>query len=134
MECIICGDSHDKKGMYCSKRCTDKAYRDRKKLKEQGDYKPEEKPIIFKKSASLPKEVGPKYKWCNYCGTSIVGTNRLQFCCDEHHRAFLEAVKQGKNLQIRLDDKTLIITKHYDRVQEIIEKRQETNYFFKIYH
>ena len=49
MKCIQCGDEHERKGMYCSKSCTDKAYRERKKNK-----------------IDVPEEKGEKLKWCNF--------------------------------------------------------------------
>ena len=45
MQCVQCGATHERKGMYCSKSCTDKAYRERKKLKElKSKLSPEETP------------------------------------------------------------------------------------------
>jgi hypothetical protein len=45
MQCVQCGATHERKGMYCSKSCTDKAYRERKKLKElKSKLSPDETP------------------------------------------------------------------------------------------
>ncbi len=45
----------------------------------------------------------------------------LQFCNPEHKKEYEKTVKSGKHLKIRLDAKTVIETKKYHRVQELIE-------------
>lgn len=133
MNCIVCGIEHEKKGIYCSKKCTDKAYRDRKKGLIQASKSENDLTISQDKKAPIRKEKGPKNRWCNYCGASLEKTERLQFCSDAHHEAFEDAVKSDKNLQIKIDDRTTIITKKYYKVQEIIEKRQEPNFVLRFF-
>jgi predicted nucleic acid-binding Zn ribbon protein len=124
MNCIICGTAHEKKGIYCSKKCTDKAYRDRKKGLIQAAKSKNDETISREKKALVKEEKGVKNRWCNYCGTSLEETKMLQFCSDAHHKAFDDAVATNKYLQIKIDDRTTVVTKKYHKVQEIIEKRQ----------
>jgi hypothetical protein len=49
--CTHCGDLHDKKGMYCSKKCTDAAYRARKKAST----------VVTETSTTDPDEVIEKF-------------------------------------------------------------------------
>ena len=77
MECIQCGEAHDKKGKYCSKRCTDKAYRERKKLRDELDR--DELIEEEEENIEIPAETGTKLKWCKYFGLSIENTSKLGF-------------------------------------------------------
>jgi predicted nucleic acid-binding Zn ribbon protein len=120
MNCIQCGEAHDKKGTYCSKRCADKAYRDRK------SGKPDAIPLLrdrsFKKeSIDVPAEVGPKNKWCNFCGKSLEQSTMLQFCDIEHQEEYWKTVNREGALKLQIDSRTVIETKKYKRVQELIE-------------
>jgi hypothetical protein len=122
MNCQQCGDKHDKKGLYCSKRCCDKAYRDRKKAGA---------PVITKKIVApkevktpefpIPKEKGPKLKWCMCCGNSLEHSSKLRYCNDAHERMYWETVNSGNSLKISIDSRTTIVTRKYDKIQEIIE-------------
>ena len=121
--CVQCGQEHDKKGIYCSKRCIDKAYRDRKKGKADAlpivNRKPKIK--VKKESIDIPNEVGPKLKWCNFCGDSLERSVMLQFCSKSHQESYHRTVKSGGTLKIKIDSRTIIETKKYNRVQELIE-------------
>jgi len=123
MNCIQCAKEHDRKGMYCSKNCTDKAYRHRKAIKEGKIIKPKH----IKSSVIIPKESGPKLKWCNFCGSSIENSSMLRFCNEDHQVDYYETVSIGGTLKLRLDARTLIETKKYDRVQELIEAMRARN-------
>lgn len=119
MKCIQCGETHDRKGMYCSKRCTDKAYRERKKLQNKSSSvnEVEEHEEIIE----IPKETGPKLKWCNYCGASIENSPLLGFCDGQHERDYWYAVHHNLTLKLRIDSKTIVETRRYHKVQDIIE-------------
>jgi hypothetical protein len=128
MQCVQCGIEHDRKGMYCSKRCNDKAYRERKKVKEgkspntsSGLNSEEEKNI------HIPKEEGEKLRWCNYCGASIENSDKLGFCGSDHELDYWRAVHSGLVLKIRIDSKTIVETRRYHKVQEIIEAMLSRN-------
>jgi len=122
MNCQQCGEKHDKKGLYCSKRCCDKAYRERKKT---GAPTLAKKAVVPKKAKApgiaIPKEKGPKLKWCMYCGNSLEHSKKLRFCDDAHERMYWETVNNGNSLKISIDPRTIIVTRKYDRIQEIIE-------------
>ena len=124
--CIQCGEEHEKRGAYCSKRCTDKAYRDRKSGKANAlpiiDRKPKEKIEVI-----IPQETGPKLKWCNFCGASLDESHMLQFCNEEHQKNYYTAITLGGTLKLRIDGRTTIETKKYDRVQELIESLLKRN-------
>ena len=116
--CIQCGVEHEKNGAYCSKKCTDKAYRDRKKGKSDA------LPLIVKVKSSrieIPKETGPKLKWCNFCGASLEKSKMLQFCNSEHQKDYYKTISRGGTLKLRIDTKTVVETKKYNRVQEVID-------------
>jgi len=104
MKCIQCGADHERKGMYCSKNCTDKAYRERKK-----------------NAIAVPEEKGEKLKWCNFCGKSIEQSPKLAFCNDEHEKDYWRTIRDGGTLKIKVDSRTEIQTRKYYRVQEIVE-------------
>ena len=130
MNCIVCNIEHERRGIYCSKKCGDKAYRDRKRvIVVDAVAKPKES-INRSKKVSILKEKRAKSKWCNYCGKSIEDTDRLKFCSDEHSQNFLDAIDSGKSLRIKIDHRTTIITDKYNKIQEIIEKRQESKFNF----
>lgn len=122
MNCIQCGESHERKGMYCSKRCTDKAYRERKKLKTETSLKHEE---IYEEEKEeiidIPEEHGEKQRWCNFCGESIENSSKLGFCDGQHERDYWRAVHLNLPLKIRIDSKTIVETRRYHKIQEIIE-------------
>lgn len=130
MKCIQCGEAHDRKGMYCSKRCTDKAYRERKKLKEiksevaTAYEESEEDEVII-----VPEETGPKLKWCNFCGTSLENSDRLGFCDAQHELDYWRAIHHNLPLKIRIDSKTIVETRRYHKVQDIIEAMLNRNKF-----
>ena len=78
MKCVVCEQDHEKKGKYCSKKCTDKAYRDRKKQTER-----EVSRMNGVKISSFPWS---RSKWCNFCGSPIEDNSKNpHFCSDEHH-------------------------------------------------
>jgi hypothetical protein len=119
MECIQCGEAHDKKGKYCSKRCTDKAYRERKKLRNELDRGE----LIDEKEENIdiPPETGDKLKWCNYCGLSIENSSKLGFCDEQHERDYWYAVHHNLTLKLKIDSKTIVETRGYHKVQDIVE-------------
>jgi hypothetical protein len=119
MECIQCGEAHDKKGKYCSKRCTDKAYRERKKLREELDR--EELIEEEGENIEIPAETGAKLKWCNYCGLSIENSGKLGFCDEHHERDYWYAVHHNLTLKLKIDSKTIVETRRYHKVQDIVE-------------
>lgn len=123
MKCIQCGSDHERKGMYCSKRCTDKAYRVRKKLKESESHSIIEdvEEIEVDEKIDVPVEKGEKLKWCNFCGASIDNSPKLGFCDGQHERDYWYAVKHNLPLKIRIDSKTIVETRRYNKVQDVIE-------------
>lgn len=130
--CIQCGQEHNKRGVYCSKKCTDKAYRDRKAGKANAlpilHTKPKEKIVV-----NVPKETGPKLKWCNFCGATLNESSMLQFCNKEHQLGYYEAISIGGTLKLRIDSRTTIETKKYERVQELIESMMSRNSFLTMF-
>jgi hypothetical protein len=127
--CIQCGQEHDKRGVYCSKRCIDKAYRDRKSGKTNAlpvvNIKAKDK--VKKERIDIPIETGPKLKWCNFCGASLETSPMLQFCNKEHQEDYYRVIKTGGALKLRLDSRTIIETRKYNRVQELIETMLSRN-------
>lgn len=121
MKCVQCGIEHERRGMYCSKRCTDKAYRERKKLRLQEESEDE--------FIEIPKESGPKLKWCNFCGSPIEKSEKLGFCDSDHEKEYWRSVHSGVPLKIRIDAKTIVETKRYTKVQDIIEAMLNRNKF-----
>jgi len=110
MKCIQCGADHERKGMYCSKNCNDKAYRERKK-----------------NAIEVPEEKGEKLKWCNFCGASIEHSPKLGFCNDEHEKDYWTLVHNNGTLKLKIDSRTIIETRRYTRVQEIIDAMMNRN-------
>jgi hypothetical protein len=127
--CIQCGQEHDKRGVYCSKRCIDKAYRDRKSGKTNAlpvvDRKPKVK--VKQERIDIPVETGPKLKWCNFCGASLDTSPMLQFCNKEHQEDYYRVIKSGGALKLKIDSRTIIETRKYNRVQELIETMLSRN-------
>lgn len=122
MKCIVCGQSNNKKGKYCSKKCTDKAYRDRKKETDQAIAR-----IANVEIAKLP---WAKSIWCNFCGTSL-GENpeNPHFCSEDHYTEYSITVHEKGILKIRLDQRTVIETSKYLKVQDLIETMKSRNKF-----
>ena len=123
MQCVQCGATHERKGMYCSKSCTDKAYRERKKLKDLklkhgNEETPEEESDL---KLHIPKESGEKQRWCNFCGATIENSDKLGFCDGQHERDYWRAISLNLPLKIRIDSKTIVETRRYHKVQDIIE-------------
>lgn len=123
MQCVQCGATHERKGMYCSKSCTDKAYRERKKLKElksklSPDETPEDEDDL---KINIPKEKGEKQRWCNFCGSTIENSDKLGFCDGQHELDYWRAISLSLPLKIRIDSKTIVETRRYHKVQDIIE-------------
>ena len=128
MKCVQCEEEHDRKGMYCSKKCTDKAYRERKKLKEGKSSKREIAiEVEEEEEIPIPKEAEEKLKWCNFCGASIENSPKLAFCDGQHELDYWRAVHSGLVLKIRIDSKTIVETRRYHKVQEIIEAMLNRN-------
>ena len=121
MKCVQCGIEHYRKGMYCSKRCNDKSYRERKKLKDKEALESMESIV------EIPKESGPKLKWCNFCGASIDKSDSLGFCDAYHEKEYWRYVHSGLPLKIRIDAKTIVETKRYTKIQDIIEAMVNRN-------
>ncbi len=129
MKCPICSAEHERKGTYCSKKCTDKAYRERKKGNPAA-------PPLVKKEVSvktqiipIPKESGPKLRWCNFCGSSIDNSPKLGFCSDEHEKDYWYTVHNSGTLKLKIDSRTIIETRRYTKVQEIIDAMMNRNKF-----
>lgn len=131
-KCLQCGQEHERKGVYCSKKCTDKAYRDRKAGKANA------LPIIKQTTkeetlqvpnVEVPPEKGEKLKWCNFCGTQLNENTLLQFCNDEHKYGYYKTISIGGTLKLHLDSRTTIETKKYERVQQLIEAMTTRNTF-----
>ena len=129
MQCVQCGANHERKGMYCSKSCTDKAYRERKKLKDlKLKYNHEETPEEESEPhVKIPKEKGEKQRWCNFCGATIENSTKLGFCDDQHERDYWRAISLNLPLKIRIDSKTIVETRRYHKVQDIIEAMLSRN-------
>ena len=129
MQCVQCGANHERKGMYCSKSCTDKAYRERKRLKElklkhnHGETPEEES----EPHVNIPKEKGEKQRWCNFCGATIENSLKLGFCDGQHERDYWRAISLNLPLKLRIDSKTIVETRRYHKVQEIIEAMLSRN-------
>jgi len=126
MTCPICSSEHERKGTYCSKKCTDKAYRARKKGSADAP------PLVKKESVKfpiipIPKESGPKLRWCNFCGASIEHSHKLGFCNDEHEKDYWTLVHNNGTLKLKIDARTIIETRRYNRVQEIIDAMMNRN-------
>jgi predicted nucleic acid-binding Zn ribbon protein len=126
MTCPICSSEHERKGTYCSKKCTDKAYRERKKGSVNA-------PLLIKRDSvkfpivNIPKESGPKLKWCNFCGASIEQSHKLGFCNNEHEKNYWTLVHNSGTLKLKIDSRTVIETKKYTKVQEIIDTIMNRN-------
>lgn len=129
MQCVQCGANHERKGMYCSKSCTDKAYRERKKLKEiKLKYNHEETPEEESEPhVKIPEEKGEKQRWCNFCGATIENSPKLGFCDGQHERDYWRAISLNLPLKIRIDSKTIVETRRYHKVQDIIEAMLSRN-------
>ena len=128
MTCPICSIEHDRKGTYCSKKCTDKAYRERKKGNSDAP------PLVKRESVKfpiipIPKESGPKLRWCNFCGASIEHSPKLGFCNDEHEKDYWTLVHNNGTLKLKIDARTIIETRRYTKVQEIIDAMMNRNSF-----
>lgn len=126
-KCIQCGGINERKGSYCSKSCNDKAYRMRKKrgtgtaplvkdLKIEGSGEP----LPFISSS----------KWCNFCGKTLPEGSKSHFCDNTHEKEWRESKKNGEPLKLKINSRTEIQTKKYDRVQEVIERITESSSFF----
>lgn len=126
MTCPICSTEHNKKGIYCQKKCGDKAYRDRKKgngvttlLIKRNEVK------SF--AITIPKETGPKLRWCNFCGASIEHSFKQGFCNNDHEKDYWVLVHNNGTLKLKIDSRTIIETRKYTKVQEIINAMEARN-------
>lgn len=129
-KCIQCGGLNERKGVYCSKSCNDKAYRMRKKGGTGAaplvkDLKLEDVHITGE-----PLRFSSSSKWCNFCGKTLPEASNLHFCDDTHEYGYRDAMKNGAPLKLKINSRTEIQTKKYDRVQEVIERITETSSFF----
>jgi len=133
--CIQCGQEHEKKGVYCSKRCIDKAYRDRKAGKTSALPIVDRKPKVESKKEriDIPIEKGPKLKWCNFCGASLETSPMLQFCNRDHQEDYYKTVQRGGALKLKIDSRTIIETRKYTRVQELIEAMLSRNGYISFF-
>jgi len=130
--CPQCGQEHERKGIYCSKRCTDKAYRNRKKGVEGAlplFKTPKEEILKEEVKFVIPQEKGPQLKWCNFCGQTLNQNSMLQFCNEEHQFLYYKTIAIGGTLKLQLDARTTIETKKYERVQHLIEAMITRNTF-----
>lgn len=126
MRCPICSIKHERKGTYCTKKCTDKAYRERKK--GSADAPPLVKRDTVKFSIiPIPKETGAKLKWCNFCGASIEHSSKLGFCDVDHEKDYWTLVHNNGILKLKIDSRTIIETRRYTKVQEIIDAMMNRN-------
>jgi len=71
-----------------------------------------------------------KSTWCNFCGTPL-GENpeNPHFCSEEHHTEYSITVHEKGVLKIRLDQRTVIETSKYLKVQDLIETMNSRNKF-----
>lgn len=126
MTCPICSNEHERKGTYCTKKCTDKAYRERKK--GSADAPPLIKRDLVKFSIiPIPNETGAKLKWCNFCGTSIEHSTKIGFCNADHEKDYWTLVHNNGTLKLKIDSRTIIETRRYTKVQEIIDAMMNRN-------
>lgn len=127
-KCLQCEGEHDKKGIYCDKKCADKAYRERKKNNEV-TVKVTTKSVVARK---IRIEGGENHKWCNYCGV-VINENKDTpgFCSELHWESYSDTIGREGTLTITINDRTKVLTKKYDKVQEIISSRlKPVNLFF----
>ena len=128
--CLQCGKEYDKKGIYCDKKCADKAYRERKKI-GNSNIREDDKSSV----ASLIRIEGAEsHKWCNYCGLGLKGDSDYPgFCNEIHAEEYSLTVQKGSTLSIIIDSRTKILTKKYDKIQEIIDLRKpKEKVYYKI--
>lgn len=100
--CAYCTTPFETKfGMYCSPLCKSRAHRAKEKAERIKD-------LI-----------------CFYCGTAVKDDRKTKFCCEDHKNKYHKAKDRGKPLQIRIDAKTVVYTKKYDSVPEVIRQYKE---------
>ena len=126
MTCPICSTEHERKGTYCSKKCTDKAYRERKKGSADAPPLVKRDTVKFP-IVNIPKESGAKLRWCNFCGSYIELSTKLGFCDDEHEKEYWTIVQNSGTLKLKIDSRTIIETRRYTKVQEIIDAMMNRN-------
>lgn len=126
MTCPICSNEHERKGTYCTKKCTDKAYRERKKESANAPSLIKRDPVKFS-IIPIPKETGAKLKWCNFCGASIEYSPKLGFCNVDHEKDYWTLVHNNGTLKLKIDSRTIIETRRYTKVQEIIDAMMNRN-------
>jgi len=129
-KCIQCGGINERKGAYCSKSCNDKAYRMRKKRGTGAAPLVKELKLEERRVIGEPLPFTSASKWCNYCGKTLPESGNTHFCDSTHEREWREARKNGEPLKLKINSRTEIQTKKYDRVQEVIERITETSSFF----
>ena len=95
--CAHCQTNFETKfGMYCSTLCRNRAHRKKKQVERLKDLV------------------------CFFCGCQV--TNRQsKFCSTDHKNSFHKANNANKAIKIRLDHKTIIETKKYDSIPEVIK-------------
>lgn len=99
--CAHCQTPFETKfGMYCSDRCCDRAGRARKLALRLKD-------LI-----------------CWYCAGPIP-KRATKFCCEDHKIRFHHAKDRGKPINIKIDSKTIISTKKYDTIPEVVKSYKE---------
>lgn len=129
-KCIQCGGINDRKGVYCSKSCNDKAYRMRKKGGTGAAPLVKDLKLEGKREFGEPLHFSSSSKWCNFCGKTLPEESKLHFCGLTHEQGYRDAMKNGEPLKLKINSRTEIQTKKYDRVQEVIERIVETSSFF----
>ena len=129
-KCIQCGVIHDRKGVYCSKSCNDKAYRMRKKGGTGAAPLVKDLKSDQERVSGEPLPFTSSSKWCNFCGKTLPEGSKSHFCDNTHEKEWREAKKNGEPLKLKINSRTEIQTKKYDRVQEVIERITETSSFF----
>lgn len=100
INCLHCNspiETNNKRKLYCSDNC--KVYHHRELKKPELN--------------------------CNFCGEIIKKKSYYKFCCDEHKKMFFRRKRYGKTIMIKVDSKTVIETKQYDKIPEIIKRYKE---------
>lgn len=117
MNCLCCNSSIESKNKrkYCSDACRKKYHTSIRSDKRKTQRESEE-------------------QFCNYCGEiiRIKIAKRRKFCNDYHADMFWSRKKCGSPLKIKLDERTHIYTKKYDRVVELILEHRRKNEDWKI--
>lgn len=95
-KCKNCGKDFKKSSTFCSLTCK-----------------------VEYSSREIEKEVLEK-SFCLYCGS--LSTTNESFCSEEHKHLYEKARKENAPIHIKINDKTTISTRKYDKIPELIAK------------